>query len=160
VISYEVDKTVRHTKDEVGAVKRLSAAVVVNYRRAVGEGGAWHPLGEEALHQINALTREAMGFDPDRGDTLNVVNAPFNGEVAPGDVGADVPRPDRLDAAHQPGRHDAVGLRWRCVADGGWVARSVLRGWRWTDSQRASGSGGGAVPLPHPRRAARPICAP
>ncbi len=131
VISYEVDKTVRHTKAEVGAVKRLSAAVVVNYRRAVGEGGAYRPFGEEALHQINALTREAMGFDPDRGDTLNLVNAPFNGEVAAGDVGADVPAARTTwiqDIASPAG---VTLLKVAVVAVvllvGLWLARSALR---------------------------------
>ena len=39
IVNYEVDKTIRHTKAEVGAVKRLSAAVVVNYRRGTDAGG-------------------------------------------------------------------------------------------------------------------------
>jgi len=84
VVNYEVDKTVRHTREEVGAVRRLSAAVVVNYRRDAGQGGnaALKPLSEDELRQITALTREAMGFNQARGDTLNLVNAPFSGEAA------------------------------------------------------------------------------
>ena len=90
VVNYEVDKTIRHTKEEVGAVKRLSAAVVVNYRRGADQPGsaAPKPLSEEELRQITALTREAMGFNQTRGDTLNVVNAPFSGETAAGGVAA------------------------------------------------------------------------
>ncbi len=84
IVNYEVDKTIRHTKAEVGAIKRLSAAVVVNYRRASDAGGkvTYTPLTEQELAQINTLAREAMGFSQERGDTLNVVNAPFSAEAA------------------------------------------------------------------------------
>ncbi len=77
-INYEVDKTIRHTKGEVGSIQRLSVAVVVNYRRA-GDGAKakLEPLTEPEIAQITDLAREAMGFNKDRGDTLNVVNAPF-----------------------------------------------------------------------------------
>jgi flagellar M-ring protein FliF len=90
IVNYEVDKTIRHTRTEVGAVKRLSAAVVVNYRRATGSDGAptYTPLGEQELAQITALAREAMGFNQERRDTLNIVNAPFSAEAAVGGVEA------------------------------------------------------------------------
>ncbi len=92
-VNYEVDKTVRHVKGEIGSVKRLSAAVVVNYRRETGKDGkpAFKPLSEDELGKISALTREAMGFSKERGDTLNVVNAPFSEDVQPGGVGAPSP---------------------------------------------------------------------
>jgi flagellar M-ring protein FliF len=83
IVNYEVDKTIRHTKGEVGAVKRLSAAVVVNYRRGPDSDGkpTYMALSEQEVAQITALAREAMGFSQERGDTLNVVNAPFSGEA-------------------------------------------------------------------------------
>jgi len=131
VVNYEVDKTVRHTKGEVGAVKRLSAAVVVNYRREAGAGGAYRPLGEETLQQISALTREAMGFDPDRGDTLNVVNAPFNGEVAGADAGVSVPATPTgwiQDVASPAGMTLLkAALAAAVLLAALWLARSVLR---------------------------------
>ncbi|MCC7485312.1 MAG: flagellar M-ring protein FliF [Burkholderiales bacterium] len=86
-INYEVDRTVRHVSQPVGTLKRLSAAVVVNYRKeaaAEKEGGKGEakagakPLPEEEMKQITALVREAIGFTEARGDTLNVVNRPFN----------------------------------------------------------------------------------
>jgi flagellar M-ring protein FliF len=83
IVNYEVDKTIRHTRGEVGAVKRLSAAVVVNYRRGPDSDGrpTYSPLSEQEVAQITTLAREAMGFNQERGDTLNLVNAPFSGEV-------------------------------------------------------------------------------
>ncbi|MBD2799752.1 flagellar M-ring protein FliF [Xenorhabdus sp. M] len=77
--NYEVDRTIRHTQLQAGAVERLSVAVVVNYANVQGENGPENKaLTPEQLSQIEALTREAMGFSAERGDSLNVVNTPFN----------------------------------------------------------------------------------
>lgn len=75
-INYEVDKTIRHTRQSVGVVKRLSAAVVVNHRREAGKTTS-KPLSDVEIKQINELVKEAMGFSKDRGDTISVANAPF-----------------------------------------------------------------------------------
>lgn len=74
--NYEVDRTILHTKRNVGNVQRLSVAVVVNYR--TDAEGKEIALNEQQIKQIEDLTREAMGFSAPRGDTLNVVNSPFN----------------------------------------------------------------------------------
>lgn len=74
VTNYEVDKNVRHTKNATGQIRRLTAAVVVNHRMV---GGTPTPLTEQELKDITALAREALGFSAQRGDSLNVVNAPF-----------------------------------------------------------------------------------
>ena len=84
--NYEVDRTIRHTKLNVGDVQRLSVAVVVNYR-ALPDGKPL-PLTTEQMKQIEYLTREAMGFSDKRGDTLNVVNSPF---TATDDLGGELP---------------------------------------------------------------------
>ena len=78
-INYEVDKTIRHVKQAVGNIKRLSAAVVVNQRKETGKDGKLvnKPLPDAELKQIGDLVKEAMGFNKDRGDTISVANAPF-----------------------------------------------------------------------------------
>ncbi|HFZ1707843.1 TPA: flagellar basal-body MS-ring/collar protein FliF [Citrobacter sedlakii] len=73
--NYEVDRTIRHTKMNVGDIQRLSVAVVVNYKTL--PDGKPLPLTAEQMKQLEDLTREAMGFSDKRGDTLNVVNSPF-----------------------------------------------------------------------------------
>ena len=79
--NFELDKTIRHTKEPLGRVKRLSVAVVVNYKSGIkdanGVAAKPTPLTPAELTQINNLVRESMGFNPQRGDTLNVVNAAF-----------------------------------------------------------------------------------
>ena len=78
-INYEVDKTIRHVRQPVGAIKRLSVAVVVNHRKEVAQDGkaSFKPLAAREMTQINDLVKEAMGYSKDRGDTLNVQNSPF-----------------------------------------------------------------------------------
>ncbi len=83
VTNFEADKTVRHVKGASGTVKRLSAAVVVNNRKAVidakGPKGPVPglPLKAEEIAQITALVKEAIGFSTERKDSINVVNAAF-----------------------------------------------------------------------------------
>ncbi len=80
-VNFELDKTIRHVKESLGRVKRLSVAVVVNYRPAAadqnGQVGKPTPLSSQELAQINNLVKEAVGFNQERGDTVNVVNAAF-----------------------------------------------------------------------------------
>lgn len=77
--NYEVDKTIQYTQKPMGGVKRLSAAVVVNYRKAVDKKGvaSFVPLSAAEKTQIESLVKEAMGFTQTRGDTLNVTNTKF-----------------------------------------------------------------------------------
>jgi flagellar M-ring protein FliF len=79
-VAYEVDKTIQHTRAQVGAIKRLTAAVVVNHRKQVDKDGksTSAPMPDKDMGEINALVREAMGFSKERGDSLNILNAAFN----------------------------------------------------------------------------------
>ncbi len=78
-INYEVDKTIRHTRQSTGNIRRLTAAIVVNHRKDLDKNGkeTTKPLADNEMTQINDLVREAMGFNKDRGDSISVANAPF-----------------------------------------------------------------------------------
>jgi flagellar M-ring protein FliF len=92
--NYEVDKTVRYEQRPMGGIKRLSVGVVVNYRRIVDAKTGKvtvRPLAAAEVAQINELVRQAMGYSKERGDTLNVTNAPFDGVDKPADPVADIP---------------------------------------------------------------------
>jgi flagellar M-ring protein FliF len=77
--NYELDKTVQHMKQAVGNIKRLSVAVVVNQKKQSLPDGKTKStaLTDAEMKQINDLVKEAMGFDAQRGDTLNVSNVSF-----------------------------------------------------------------------------------
>ncbi len=79
-INYEVDKTIRHTRQPVGTIKRLSVAVLVNHRKVVDSAGkaAMAALSADEMTQISALVKEVMGFSKERGDSLNVTNSVFS----------------------------------------------------------------------------------
>lgn len=78
-INYEVDKTIQYVQQGVGGLKRLSVAVVVNYKQSADAEGkvSLKPLTEAETTQITNLVKEAMGFNAERGDSINVVNTPF-----------------------------------------------------------------------------------
>lgn len=78
-INYEVDKTVQHTQQSTGNIKRLTAAVVVNYRKKAGENGeiTHEPLTADEIKEINSLVKETMGYSEKRGDSLTVTNSLF-----------------------------------------------------------------------------------
>nr|WP_314899597.1 flagellar basal-body MS-ring/collar protein FliF [uncultured Deefgea sp.] len=77
--NFEVDKTIQHVRQSVGNVKRLSAAVVLNYKAGKDKDGklSYVPFTPAEMTQINNLVREAIGFNKERGDSVNVVNAAF-----------------------------------------------------------------------------------
>ena len=77
-INYEVDRTISHVKDPMGVLRRLSVAVVVNYRNNDGE---LQPMPAEDLEKLNDLVKQAMGYSTDRGDTLSVVNTAFSDDT-------------------------------------------------------------------------------
>lgn len=85
--NYEVDRNITHTQRSLGAVQRLSVAVVVNYRDEQQKDGSIKPvaLDPTTMKQIQDLTREAMGFSQQRGDSLAVVNSVFSASATASD---------------------------------------------------------------------------
>jgi flagellar M-ring protein FliF len=78
--NYELDKTISHTRSATGAVKRLSVAVVLDDKQKTDEEGevTRTPFTPEEIERITALVKDAVGFNKERGDTVNVINSAFN----------------------------------------------------------------------------------
>lgn len=111
-VNYEVDKTVRYVQQPMGGLKRLSVAVVINYKKEVDKDGktSMKPLSDAEKSQITDLVKEAMGYNKDRGDSLNVVNSPFASVER--DPIEEVPlwkRPEALETAMSAGRYLLAG---------------------------------------------------
>lgn len=85
VTNYEVDKTVRVTRNATGNIKRLAAAVVVNHRVTTAANGKTTstPLSSDEIEKLTALVRESIGFSNERGDSVKLINAPFRVDAAP-----------------------------------------------------------------------------
>jgi len=79
IINYEVDKMVKVVRGGTGIVKRISAAVVLNNQSVTDAKGKTTntPLSDAQIEKMTALVRETIGFSKDRGDSLNLMNAPF-----------------------------------------------------------------------------------
>ncbi|MDE2594663.1 MAG: flagellar M-ring protein FliF [Burkholderiales bacterium] len=79
VTNYEVDKTVRVTRNATGSIKRINAAVVINHRTVTDAKGktTTQPIPQEELDKLTALVQETIGFDQQRGDSVKIVNTPF-----------------------------------------------------------------------------------
>ena len=77
--NYELDHSVSHSRTAPGDVRRLSVAVVVDYSEQAREDGTLErvPLGEEEMARITALVKDAVGYDAERNDSVNVSNISF-----------------------------------------------------------------------------------
>jgi len=84
VSNYEINKTIETVVGEIGGVKSLSVAVFVDGRHESTDGGdgAYTPLSDEELQQIERIVQTAVGFDAVRGDRVEVVNMPFQDTAA------------------------------------------------------------------------------
>ena len=75
VRNYEVDKTVSHTRLATGNVRRLSVAVLIDEKKA--EDGTSTAYTDAEIERMTALVRDAIGFNANRGDSVNVITATF-----------------------------------------------------------------------------------
>ncbi|MFC3847920.1 flagellar basal-body MS-ring/collar protein FliF [Helicobacter baculiformis] len=84
--NYEVGKTISEIKGEFGVLTRLNAAVVVDGRyKKVDKNGVetieYIPLSAEEMDKINALVKQAIGYNQSRGDAVAVSNFEFNAKA-------------------------------------------------------------------------------
>jgi flagellar M-ring protein FliF len=82
--NYEIDRTLAYTKTPSGRLQRLTVAVLIDNLRATGADGKTTstPLTPEQLEHVTKLVKDAVGFNEQRGDSVNVVNSPFREEAA------------------------------------------------------------------------------
>lgn len=94
--NYEISKKVTNVKGAFAKIKRLTTAVVVDgkYDYKKDENGnstgelEYIPLTQAELDSINAIVKQTVGFNPNRGDEVTVSNFEFkplqkDGTVAP-----------------------------------------------------------------------------
>lgn len=78
--NFEVDKTISHTQQSSGRLRKLSVAVVVDDRQVPGaEEGKTERMQRtpEEVERITQLVKEAVGFNLQRGDSVRVINSTF-----------------------------------------------------------------------------------
>jgi flagellar M-ring protein FliF len=78
--NFELDRSISYTKNQQGTVRRLSVAVVVDDLASLDpETSALvrTPWNDNELGRLTLLVRDAVGYDPSRGDSVSVINSPF-----------------------------------------------------------------------------------
>ncbi|MDD0843864.1 flagellar basal-body MS-ring/collar protein FliF [Pseudomonas sp. Gutcm_11s] len=137
--NFELDRSISHTKQQQGRLKRLSVAVVlddkVNINAETGEVTR-APWGADDLARFTRLVQDSVGFDASRGDSVSVINAPFSVET--GEENIEIPfysQPWFWDIVKQ-----VLGVLFILVLVFG-VLRPVLN--NITNPARAGGAEGG-----------------
>ena len=84
ITNYELNKTMEHIINAVGSLDRLSVAVMVDgtYSQVENEDGAieliYQPRSQEELDRLAAIVKNAVGFDQQRNDQIEMVNIAFD----------------------------------------------------------------------------------
>jgi flagellar M-ring protein FliF len=83
--TYEIDRTLGYTRTPSGRLQRLTVAVLIDNVRTTDKDGkvTETPLNEQQVTRITQLVKDAVGFNAERGDSVNVVNSSFRQEEAP-----------------------------------------------------------------------------
>lgn len=105
--NYEIDRTIAYTRQPAGRLKRISVAVLVDNVQVKGKDGKLTEvaLTPEQISRVTTLVKDAVGFDEERGDSVNVVNSAWSGDprVAAGEL-------ESLPLWEQPWARDAAKL--------------------------------------------------
>lgn len=117
-VNYEIGKVTSRILEPVGRITRVSVAVLVDgtYKTGTEKADAttreFVPRSSDEMQKIEALVKRAVNFDADRGDTVEVVNIPF--ETAEWSKADEAKRPSGwmtwLDALTPHLKQGAIGL--------------------------------------------------
>ena len=114
ITNYEISKTVERIVEKTGNIKRLWASVLINgiYKSEKGgkdkEPRIYQPRTEEEIARLTEIVKKAVGFDPSRGDQIEVANMEF-GVPPPLTAGSEKRSPLRMMGSGM-GRNLLVGF--------------------------------------------------
>lgn len=82
VTNYEVNKTLERIIENVGNIKRVSIAAIVNDKPITKEVNGekiveYKSRDAEEMNRLAEIVKKAVGFNPERNDDISVVNIPF-----------------------------------------------------------------------------------
>ena len=84
ITNYELNRTMDHIINAVGTIERLSVAVLIdgNYSEVENEEGVvetiYEPRSPEELDRLEAIVKNAIGFDAERNDQVEMLNLSFD----------------------------------------------------------------------------------
>lgn len=79
VMNYEISSKTEHRITPFGAIEKLSIAVIVGdtFNKSETGEGSFVPRSEENLKALQGLVRNAVGFNEDRGDAVEIQSMPL-----------------------------------------------------------------------------------
>jgi len=150
ITNYELNKTVEHIINAVGSIDRLSVAVLVDgvYAPLEGEGGdaeaVYQPRPQEELDRLAAIVKNAVGFDQQRNDQIEMVNIAFDRRDLQDDR-------DALDSMYQWDLYMEIARKIGLV-----LLIGLLLFWARKKSSKLFAALGRLAPPPSTRAAGRP----
>lgn len=86
ITNYEINKTVESIVENVGAIKRVTVAAVVNgIQKTTEQDGEikteYTPRSQQEMDQLAELVKRAVGFSSERGDEVSVINMQFGNGI-------------------------------------------------------------------------------
>lgn len=80
--NYEISNSVEHIVKEVGTIKKLTVAAMVNGTTEIIDNNGqkevqYKPRTDQEMEQFEEIVRNAVGYDPTRNDQISVINVPF-----------------------------------------------------------------------------------
>ncbi|HKT30473.1 flagellar basal-body MS-ring/collar protein FliF [Dyella sp.] len=102
--NYELGRTISHVTDPAGRLTRVTVAVVVDNKPAADGKGKSIPLSAQELQHLTDLTKNAVGYDQQRGDSVTVINQAFSDDTVTDTAPVAQPfwmRPGMLDLIKQ-----------------------------------------------------------
>jgi flagellar M-ring protein FliF len=83
VTNYEINKSIEHIVENVGNVKRLSVATIINDKLLTKQVNGepvkdFKPRDPQEMDQLMQIVKRTVGFDSTRNDEISVVNIPFD----------------------------------------------------------------------------------
>lgn len=124
VRNYELSRETVRAEREAGEIRGLTVSVLLDEAappadpRAPREAGAPTPFSEAQLRQIESLVKNAVGFNPERGDRFAVQQIRFNPDGGAGGA---------TDASAQRAEWVALGVRYGVILLALFLAYRLLR---------------------------------
>ena len=86
--NYEISKINKRIKNQVGSLKKISVAIIVDgtYKEVADSKGKkareFQARPPEEMKNIESIVKKAIGYDEARGDQVEVINMPFNWSIS------------------------------------------------------------------------------
>jgi flagellar M-ring protein FliF len=92
--NFEISNTTKNYVKELGAIKRLSIAVMIDgsYQKKDDGTQEYKPRTEEEINKLKEIVKTAVGYKEDRGDAISVINLKFT-ELPQDNIPEDGPKP-------------------------------------------------------------------